>query len=470
MPSSSEIKLTDYNGFKSGSLEAYVSPWGKGNLVQGQDYDENISFDPSTFPNNVVLTSDWNLNTSTSVFGFNAIDFGDYDNTVNLEQKLIQPAQIKDISTLSETHSFTTAGDVSGFDVIDDLFLTSMPGSSSKVSAEIEVFQHTPPSSVWWMANQLRQVGTVSVNGVSWTVAKSGSSSPDIAFMPSQGQDISSGTTDIKSMLDYLTTTNILTGNEYFNGMAFGEETSAGNGSVIISSLSFDFMSLVRTKHRVHLLPQNDPVGNEVTVGGSSKVPAQTSSGTSAVSAATQTTIALSADQPSPASNTDAGAAGGTLSGPTLSGRASIASASQDGAVSSPVESGHVGNTNVISTSNQSDMSDLNSSHSSPNINTSSEIQMSPDIVPDGTRTQDAISEIETIAGRMSSILNHSAIDHACKEMNALLAYSGGVLGPGAGFDDVASNTLSYLNDHSFNLAKTLLEGVVSGHDEAGLL
>ena len=86
---------------------------------------------------------------------------------------------------------------------------------------------------------------------------------------------------------------------------------------------------------------------------------------------------------------------------------------------------------------------------------------------PMGANVSDAIADASNDAGNFSVIAAHTYIDHATSRVVALLTRDAVALGATASFDSVASDALSQLGDNSQsrNLAASLLEGLVWGHD-----
>jgi hypothetical protein len=233
-----ETVLYDNQAYTSGPYLAYMSAWGKGSYIEGPNYTESMTLIPSAFPNDSAITWNWpEVQAPYGVYNYLSIEYGNYDETV--VQTPITPQQVRGITTLSETHNFTVAGQLTGFDVIDDMFLTPNSGDQSVHLFEIEVFMHTPPGSVGFVQS-VQQVGSVNISGVTWTVAIYQGSNPDILFMPTNEADVN-GTVDLKAVFNYLISKGILTGNEWFNGFGTGVEVQEGYGSATFNSFSVTY-------------------------------------------------------------------------------------------------------------------------------------------------------------------------------------------------------------------------------------
>ena len=224
--------------YSQGAFTAFIAPFN----AAGVNYSANMTLANGSLTSGVNMT--WNYGstpTSAGVYDFSAIDYGDYDNTT--PSTPVPSSTINNIQTLTETHNLSLAGNLQGFDAIDDMFLTASPGNSSTNAAEVEVFLHTPTYSAQYVQSST-PIGTFQDGGITWTVAKSTSNSgsyPDYLIMPANQADVAIGTVDVKAMLNYLVSNGGVSGNLYFNGFALGTETQVGGGSMAVNSLSVDY-------------------------------------------------------------------------------------------------------------------------------------------------------------------------------------------------------------------------------------
>lgn len=230
------VELSDNEEFSRGPYLAYMSPWNKGNLVINKDYAESITLDPTTFPNGTKIKWDWPAKPAEGIYNFLAIDFGNENETI--VQKPIPPRRVKDLKDLSQEFELTATGLLNGFDVISEFYLTQKPGSFENKLFEIEVFLHTPAYSYQYVSGST-PIGNYSGSGIDWFVSidHGAPNGPDILFMPSDRRDVLSGHLDFKSMLDWLVNKKVISGNEYFNGMAVGVEVRQGGGSLSYEKL-----------------------------------------------------------------------------------------------------------------------------------------------------------------------------------------------------------------------------------------
>lgn len=234
------VILADKEFYTKGNYIAYAAPWstysGAGAaLKQGVDFVDEIAVQPDAFPANVEFSWHWPLTPakSTGVYGYNALSFGSYDGGV--PQSPIAPRQVKEIGTLAETFCFEMARPVGDFNVLTEFFLTKKAGGE-KV-AEIGCFLRAAKSAIAF-ANAGEQLGTYTdASGRAWKVAvQSAPAGPYYMFIPTA--PVLSGSFDFKAALDFLRAKGRLTGEEWFNGLAFGVEPVAGSGSLRVRSLS----------------------------------------------------------------------------------------------------------------------------------------------------------------------------------------------------------------------------------------
>ncbi len=236
--------LADKEFFTKGSFIAYAGPWstyfGTGMaLKHGVDYADEIALHPDAFPADVELSWHWPLATpkNAGVYGYNALSFGNYDG--GSPQVPVEPRQVKAVGTLTETFRFTMPRSIGDYNVLSELFLTPEKGTEKKV-AEVG-FLLRPAQSGIAFADAGEQLGTFTdASAHAWKVAKqAGPQGPYYMFMPAA--PVLSGTIDFKAALDFLRAKSQLTGEEWFNGLAFGVEPEKGSGSIHVEVLSVSY-------------------------------------------------------------------------------------------------------------------------------------------------------------------------------------------------------------------------------------
>jgi len=231
--------LKDKVAHAAGSYESYLSPWNTAGLPAGGTYAEFLAYDPINYPNNQQIYWSWPSTppTSRGVYNFLAINFGNYyDGTVPVP---ITPKQVGSITKLSQTFNLSLSGNTNGYDAVIDLFTTARPNDFTNRRHEIEIFLHTPAYTGWYVQS-VTQGGTYrDAGGRAWTVAVDMNATPqDILIMPANQSDILAATIDIKAMFAWLIRQNVMSSDEYFNGLGLGVEVNHDTGAFSINSLS----------------------------------------------------------------------------------------------------------------------------------------------------------------------------------------------------------------------------------------
>lgn len=232
------ITLSDNSGYTKGPFTAFLAPYNKGMLVAGKDYDESFTLDPAWFPNRSLISWRWpTVDVNTSVRGFLAIDYGNYYNII--PEHSIESSIIENIQTLSCNFDLLLKGTVSGCNVIINFFLT-LTSNPNLILFEIEVFLHMPRFAKSYI-DRVSPIGTFkSASNRVWKVTKDSIAAhgPDILFSPIDQADLLAGTVDLKEMLVWLTGRGVITGSEFFNGLAIGVEQQQHDGTLAINTLS----------------------------------------------------------------------------------------------------------------------------------------------------------------------------------------------------------------------------------------
>ena len=194
--------------------------------------------DDNLFPDDTIYSWNYPAASSPSIRSFLSLQYGDYDD--GDPQLPIVSSRLGDLQTLTENVGFSMTGDTAGFDVINDMFLTTTAGGGNAHADEVEVFFSTPGYTQTWL-NSLATLGSVSVSGINWAVyAATANGVPDYIIVPANYATVT-GSVDLASLLQYLVSDGKLSGSLYFNGMAFGVETESGAGSMTLSNYSIKY-------------------------------------------------------------------------------------------------------------------------------------------------------------------------------------------------------------------------------------
>ncbi len=226
----------------SGPYTADNSTWNVGNLVNGRDFTETITLDNPNTPN-INTTFSWNfpnIPASSNVYSFPAIHYGDYYSDTPATH--ITPEQVNNLKTLTVSSNISLSGQTDQYDAIYDGFLTTTPnGGPGSFTNEFEIYLHTPTTTKGWIGGLPQHTFTDS-QGIEWIIAGGGGSAgQQIAFAPANFQDLTNTTIDLKALLQAAAADGVISGNDYFDGLAFGNEPRLGTGSMTVHSFQVNY-------------------------------------------------------------------------------------------------------------------------------------------------------------------------------------------------------------------------------------
>ena len=217
------IVLLDRQPYFQGSYGAYASPWSADSepaLLHGRDYADTITIDPLTFPDGTLISTRWPLAKpkKAGVWGYHALSFGNYDG--GLPPAAVKPREVRHIRRLRETFAFRYDGSAS-FNLLNEFYLTSRPGDAAAKVIEVGVLLHAPASSMAFVRAGNRIATFDDGAGRVWLITRTGSY---VTIARQDGTDLPHGTIDLKPILALLVRFHVITGREWFNGIAFGTE------------------------------------------------------------------------------------------------------------------------------------------------------------------------------------------------------------------------------------------------------
>jgi hypothetical protein len=223
----------------AGPYWAMNSTWNQNGLVNGTGFTQSLTMADSHSPN-IETTIAWNWpNTPAgyNVYSYPAVFYGDYAG-FNAPANNVSAEQINSLKTLTLSQNVSFSGQTDQYDGMYDGYTTSTPnGNSSTVQHEVEVYIHSPGYVQDWIQN-LPQHHVTDSQGLQWTIATQGNI---VIFAPSDFRDLTNYTTDLKGLLQAAVADGVMSGSEYFNGIALGNEPREGSGSMTIHSLSVNY-------------------------------------------------------------------------------------------------------------------------------------------------------------------------------------------------------------------------------------
>ena len=216
---------------------AALNPYNAGS----SSYTESITSYPDTFPNNTVLNWSYpNTPGSGNVWAYPEVIYGYMGGISNYTPsgEGTRPVQVKNLTALTGSYNVTLQGDTEQYDVLLETHLTTAPASN--MVCEFAIMPHSPSYFTQYVMSLPVQYD-YNAPDLSATIANAGSSSnPYFIVMPKQG-DMLSATVDIKSILTFLISKGVLSGDWYIGGFELGVEPRQGSGSITINSVSYNW-------------------------------------------------------------------------------------------------------------------------------------------------------------------------------------------------------------------------------------
>ncbi|MET0240389.1 MAG: hypothetical protein ABW184_10890 [Sphingobium sp.] len=228
-PPGSIVKQDRENHFQ-GQYMAYASPWSiffDKELVHGKDYKDTITVQPDTFPDNTVIRTRWPVDRpmKSGVWGYHAIGFGMYDANTSPPIR-IEPRRVKDIKRFVQTFDYEWFKSPN-FNLLNEFYLTKKPGNTDEKIIEIGFLLHLPPGEGVW-PHGLKHIGTYRDRARrEWAINQINTF---VIISPKDQKDVLKGKLDVREFLRELVRLKIITGDEWFNGIAFGMEPVKGAG------------------------------------------------------------------------------------------------------------------------------------------------------------------------------------------------------------------------------------------------
>jgi hypothetical protein len=232
------IRLDDQKFYTRGSYSAYAAPWSiffDKSLKRGDDYLDSILVDPGAFPKNTGIEWRWPFHRpkEKGVWGYLEVSYGNYDGGIPAVP--VEPRQVLNIDTLSERVAWSGGGMATSFNLLNEFYLTREAGKNDEKVIEVGLLLHPHDRQDWQIVTG-RPIGRYTEpGGRSWKVVMDGTY---CMFVPDQ--DVQDTTIDLKAMLNFLITSGVITGSEWFNGVAVGVEPVWGRGAVNLSEWSVD--------------------------------------------------------------------------------------------------------------------------------------------------------------------------------------------------------------------------------------
>ena len=249
----------------SGPWSAYAGAWAASSLTYGVDYTQSITFDNTAFPNGTLIS--WSFPLYGGPFGvwsYPCIVFG---STPELTNAAVLSLQVANLTNLSVSYSTTLAVNSGQLDTIFDIWLTSKPyGGMSTATYELEII----PQTEWRYGGYAYTFSDLTLQNANVYVNANWGGNPWTNIVVEPSTEMLTGTINISDILKNLIWNGVITGQEYISGVEFGPEPGSGAGSLLISSMSYQWTgsSTVRLPTGNNIFQIGAPGGNDIVGNG----------------------------------------------------------------------------------------------------------------------------------------------------------------------------------------------------------
>ena len=232
----------DWATFTEGDFSLVNNPWNKGDLTNGRDYTQSITFNTNDPTQNVKMTWDWPDDLGTVVaYPEIIVGFKPWGQTGT-------DTLVTRLDLLQKLHvdvDYGIRGDRASFNVAFDLWLSDKPTAGpNQITTELMIWTHdgdlTPAG---------KQVGNYrdgDFRAEIWVADdfgdSSGTSNATWRYIAIRSKDeIRNDTIDIDGILKMLIRRDLVDGSDFLNGYEFGAEVTGGRGNLLLHSIDHEF-------------------------------------------------------------------------------------------------------------------------------------------------------------------------------------------------------------------------------------
>lgn len=229
----------DWATFSQGDFRIENNVWNKGDLVNGKNYTQTISYDPRHLTSELKFAWDWPK--TDHLLAFPEIEAG-YKPWSEAGADTLT-TRISKLQALDVSFDYDIGGDKTLFNVGFDMWLTSKPEAGSKsITTEISVWTHNGD-----IDPEGEKVGSYrdgKFRGEIWVDDNFGHAGDSQTWryvtIRSKG-DVLDGALDLDHLYDTLVAKKLVNSADYFNGYEFGAQLTGGKGSLTIHSIEHEF-------------------------------------------------------------------------------------------------------------------------------------------------------------------------------------------------------------------------------------
>lgn len=212
-----------------------------GSLKPGVDFNIDATFSKADVTGGTTFT--WSMPYTTEkgapILAYPEVAFGvppmgAYKGNPT-DKAAVFPVKVGDLVSLTMDYDVDFSGNVAGFNVAYDIWLTSVPnGDRSTITNEIMLWVHKGDLEI-----AAPVVGTYEQGGVTYTIYHKGTYTALVA-----DRDVPEGDIDLTAILDKLESIGIVKDSEYLASIELGAEVVSGVGSLTINNLDFQVQSM----------------------------------------------------------------------------------------------------------------------------------------------------------------------------------------------------------------------------------
>jgi Ca2+-binding RTX toxin-like protein len=230
----------DFEVYALGLYKLMNNVWNKGDLVNGVDFTQSVTFDTASTQRGVTFNWDWPDSGNGSVYSYPEIIAGykawDENGPLTLS------ARVDEVKSLDVSFDLAIGGATGGFNVAMEFWLTSKANGVGKdITTEVMVWLHDGDN---------RPAGTVIGH------YDDGVYSGDIYLQENMGdasgndpltwryiaiaidaENYLAGSIDLHDVLVQLQRLNLLSATDYIGGVELGAEVFRGNGSLTVNAM-----------------------------------------------------------------------------------------------------------------------------------------------------------------------------------------------------------------------------------------
>lgn len=203
--------------------------WGKGSLVIGKDYIQQVSFNGDSLQNNLTMTWAYpQIQGPMYVYGYPEVIWGNklgYLGTMKYSNK------IKNITNLSVDYSVEISGETDKFDVGMEIWTSDKPWTTpgavavNEIMVKVHGWQDGPGTAYSDATLTAIEAVHKNVHGSTFVTLDTKT-------------DKLSGTISFSNILKHLVAKGIVNGNDYVSGVELGAEMTHGYGKLQVNRFS----------------------------------------------------------------------------------------------------------------------------------------------------------------------------------------------------------------------------------------